>query len=109
MALQKRFKIVLKEFKFLSEPKKLQKMSSTNKKWVTDLDSKTAIPLRRPLEWASFIIMLSASATIGNKKEERGNPCQMPLDALKNRDEALLIRMDKGSTLNAPHYPINHF
>jgi hypothetical protein len=39
--------------------------------------------------------MLSASATIRNKKGERGKPCQIPLDALKKRDEAPLIRMTK--------------
>jgi hypothetical protein len=70
-------------------------MLSTNNRYVIDSDSETAIPLETPLDLASFIRRLRASAMIRKIKGERGKPRRRPLEDLKKLDRAPLMSMEK--------------
>lgn len=69
IALQKRFKVFLKEDKSRKDAYMLTKISSTKSKWETNYAFETLTPLIDPLERASLINLLRASA-----KGERGHP-----------------------------------
>ena len=65
-------------------PEPMRMTSSTNNRCVRVSEGENFIPLMRPLFLASLIIKLSPSMTRMNSSGDNGQPCLIPLDAVKN-------------------------
>ena len=94
-ALQKVLRMTSKAIHSDSVPEPKSITSSTKRMCVRTSKGEILMPLMRPWDLASTIKRLSPSMTSMKSKGERGQPCLMPREALKNFEGVPLTRTTK--------------
>ena len=76
--------------------------SSTKRRCVRARVEEIFIPMMRPCSLASMIKRLSPSITSMKRKGDKGKPCLIPLEEVKNFEGVPLIRTAKFAELRYP-------